>query len=103
MIKTLTLTSGETLTLKNSLGYKVRFQNNFGKSCDAAMMEMTKTQDTLVMIQIAYCMALPTPTVDFESFCDGLEAADILPLTHTVAELVSGGMPSEKQVKKAKN
>ncbi len=103
MIKTITLASGETLTLKNSLGYKVRYQNAFGKPCDQALIELEKAKDPMVLIEVAYCMATPRPATDFEGFADTLEGADLLTVSQAVLELYADGMPSEKQVKKAKN
>lgn len=103
MIKTLTLSNGKQLTLKNSLGFKVRYQQHFGKPCDFAIAEVEKTQDTMVLIQIAYCMAQPVPNEDFEHFCDELDGKDLMPICETVMELYADGMPTEKQLKKAKN
>lgn len=103
MIKTINLKSEKTLTLKSSLGFRVRFQANFGKPCDQALVEMEKSADTTVLLQLAYCMAEPKPTEDFEHFCDGLDGADLMPISNAVIELYSNGLPTEKQIKKAKN
>ncbi len=104
MIKTINLTEeGKTLTLKNSLGYKVRYQNTFGQPCDTALINLEKTQDTMVLLQIAYCMCIPNPDKDFEHWCDELQQADLVKVSEAVFDLYSDGMPTEKQIKKAKN
>ncbi len=103
MIKTIQLQNGETLTMRNTLGYKVRFQNAFGKPCDKALLEVQESQDTLVMLQLAYCMAMPVPTVDFETFCDSLDGEDFASVNEAVLELYAKSLPTEVQVKKAKN
>ncbi len=103
MIVTINLSNEKTLTLKNSLGYKVRYQRASGKPCDTALMEIEKTQDTMVLLAIAYCMATPTPEVDFEHWADEIDGADFMKITEEVVKLYSAGLPTEKQIKKAKN
>lgn len=87
----------QNLNIEDSAGMFVRFQNEFKKS----LFDQETLNDPMVGLKLAYVMAKPRPTEDFETFCDRFSMSAVLPISNACVQLLEGAFNEDGE--KAKN